>query len=139
MNINKLIKNAKSVDPFADIPSAQKQEAILKGKLAAIIFNKRMELNMTQTEFAKHLGVSQSLVSKWEDGEYNFTVEKISEVATKLGISLDITAENANNSVRPSKQEVFAESYSNSKYSSSKRNHFFSSSSGNKNYTVFAY
>ncbi|MCH5279935.1 MAG: helix-turn-helix transcriptional regulator [Lachnospiraceae bacterium] len=30
-------------------------------------------MGMTQLEFAKHMGVSQGMVSKWESREYNFT------------------------------------------------------------------
>lgn len=46
---------------------------------------------MTQAEFAKILNVNQSQISKWEAEDYNFTVEKLSEIATALDLYLDIS------------------------------------------------
>lgn len=49
----------------------------------------RMEHHMTQKEFASYMGVSQVMISKWESGEYNFSVKALSEISTRLGLSLD--------------------------------------------------
>jgi len=59
-------------------------------KISATITKKRVALNMNQTAFAKHMGVSQSMVSKWESGNYNFTIETIAEICSKLRCGFDI-------------------------------------------------
>lgn len=41
------------------------------GKISASIVKRRMELKMSQKEFAGYLGVSQGMVSRWEGGDYN--------------------------------------------------------------------
>lgn len=87
MSIQNLMKNAKSVDLFSDMPEKTKKEIDLKGKIAAAILNKRYELNMNQTDFAKFLGTSQSKVSKWENGEVNFTVDAFEEICRKLNLN----------------------------------------------------
>ena len=90
MSINELIKTAKAVDMFSDILSDEKKEINLKGKIAAAIINKRYELNMSQTEFADKMEVSQTMVSKWESGDYNFTCDTLESILDKIGLSLSI-------------------------------------------------
>lgn len=60
------------------------------GKISASIVKKRTELNMTQKEFAKNLEVTQGMVSKWEGGDYNFSVKALAEIAEKLDMELYI-------------------------------------------------
>lgn len=57
--------------------------------ISAAIASWRESKEMTQAEFARFMGVTQAMVSKWESGAYNFTVKTLSEVSDKLGISLD--------------------------------------------------
>lgn len=45
----------------------------------------RLALGMTQTEFAKYMHVSQTMISNWESKKYNFTIRSLSEIAEKLG------------------------------------------------------
>ncbi len=91
MGINEKIKKAKSVDPLPDIDPTEKAIATLKGKFSALIINKRYELGMNQKDFATLLGVSQTMISQWENCEYNFTLEKIEEISSKLGLKIDLT------------------------------------------------
>lgn len=65
--------------------SANKQLALI----SATITLWREEHRMTQTAFAKFMNVTQAMVSKWESGEYNFTVKTLAEISSKLGISLE--------------------------------------------------
>ncbi len=58
------------------------------GEISAAIVKKRMELNMTQKEFAKHIKVSQGMISKWEGGDYNFSIKSLAELAEKLDMEL---------------------------------------------------
>ncbi|MGN0182914.1 MAG: helix-turn-helix domain-containing protein [Candidatus Ornithomonoglobus sp.] len=53
-------------------------------ELSTTIFKKRMTMDMNQTKFAKYLGVSQAMVSKYESGDYNFTIKQLCNLAEKL-------------------------------------------------------
>lgn len=59
-------------------------EAIICGE----IITQRIERGMTQKQFAEFMEVSQSMVSKWEQGECNFTLQSLVKIASKLGLSL---------------------------------------------------
>ncbi len=58
--------------------------------ISLAIAEKRLELKMTQKEFANMMGVSQSMVSKWESQDYNYTINTIAEICEKLELSFDI-------------------------------------------------
>ena len=60
-------------------------------KISAFIINYRYKTGMTQKEFAKFMGVTQGMISKWESAEYNFSLESIAQIAEKLGVTVDIT------------------------------------------------
>ena len=47
------------------------------GKISAIIAKERIDRGLNQKDFAKLLNVSQSMVSKWESENYNFTIENL--------------------------------------------------------------
>lgn len=54
------------------------------GEISSAIVKKRMELNMTQKEFAKHIKVSQGMISKWEGGDYNFPLSRLRNLQKNL-------------------------------------------------------
>ena len=58
----------------------EKALAFISGELEL----KRLELKMSQKEFAKILGVTQGMVSKWESGIYNFTIETLISILVRL-------------------------------------------------------
>ncbi len=60
------------------------------GKISASIVEKRIQSNMTQKEFASHMCVSQGMVSKWEGGDYNFTIRTLADIAEKLDMELKV-------------------------------------------------
>lgn len=71
----------------ADIISAE-----LLTSISVRITSIRLKMNMSQTEFAKYLGVSQGLVSRWESENYNFSIKLLAQICAKLNqhIRLDI-------------------------------------------------
>ncbi len=69
-------------------------EDILSAKLMAqfsnAITSERLRLNMSQKDFAQHIDATQSLISRWECGDYNFSINKIAEIAAKLDLNIDL-------------------------------------------------
>lgn len=55
--------------------------------IAAEIQLKRIDMGLDQKQFAKLLGVSQGLVSRWESGTYNFTITTLVNICEKLELS----------------------------------------------------
>lgn len=64
--------------------------AKLLGVISATIVKYRIELGMTQKQFAEYMGVSQGMVSKWESKDYNFSIKSLSDIASKLDLDIDV-------------------------------------------------
>lgn len=62
----------------------------LMAQISSAIIKERLKLHMTQCEFASHIEVKQSLISRWEKGNYNFSLKKLSEIAAKLNLDVNI-------------------------------------------------
>lgn len=75
------------------------QLSIIQSELAAAIVRKRMALNMTQSEFANHLGIMQSQVSKLEKGEINSTLRNLIHLANVLNLNLTVRLDRPNEAV----------------------------------------
>lgn len=80
-----LEKLAESLSAADIIAAAQ------KASFAGQIVKWRTAHDMSQAELAELCDVTQSTVSKWENGDYNFTIEKMSEIAAALDMSLSIS------------------------------------------------
>ena len=65
-------------------------EARAISQVTSAIIKERKILVLDQKQFADKLGVSQSLVSRWENGNSNFTIKSLAEIAAKLDMCLDI-------------------------------------------------
>lgn len=61
--------------------------ARLLSHISNSIINARSKRKMKQIEFAEIMGVSQSMISKWESGDYNFTIKQLCEICEKLDIT----------------------------------------------------
>lgn len=59
-------------------------------KISAAIILKRLDMGMTQKEFAAFMGVSQGMISKWESSDYNFTIESLSSICERLSIAFSV-------------------------------------------------
>lgn len=62
-------------------------------KISAQIERCRLEMGMTQQEFAKYMGVSQGMISKWESREYNFTIKTLNDICSKLNLEFSVNLE----------------------------------------------
>lgn len=63
------------------------------GSISASIARQRLQSNMTQKEFADYMCVSQGMVSKWEGGDYNFSIRTLADIAEKLDMELTVNLE----------------------------------------------
>lgn len=70
----------------------------LMARVAMSIADKRYTMKMTQKEFAKKIGISQSMVSKCESGECNFTLQALARVFAKLELMPTLHVEKADGS-----------------------------------------
>jgi DNA-binding transcriptional regulator YiaG len=57
--------------------------------ISAQIELKRKQMGMNQTEFAHFMNVSQGMISKWESGEYNFSILTLNTICEKLGLQFN--------------------------------------------------
>jgi transcriptional regulator with XRE-family HTH domain len=85
MSIEDKMANAKKSDWLSKSYTksefkARKQLAIISAKIQL----KRIENGLSQQEFALLFGVTQGMISKWESGEYNFSVNTLTEICEKL-------------------------------------------------------
>ena len=71
------------------LTNAQINTEIIKAKVATKIIASRNELGMNQSVFAHYMGVSQTMVSKWENGDCNFSLSTICEICDKLSLNID--------------------------------------------------
>ncbi len=77
----------------------------LLSKVSTKITISRVKKKMTQKEFAEFMGVTQGMVSKWESGNYNFTIKQLCEICEKLEITpnIEFNTEKNNNLYIPEK------------------------------------
>ncbi len=78
----------KTYDLFSELTEADKTAANAKMDVAIAVRNKRIEMKKNQKELAQYLGVTQGMISKWENGNYNFTIDSLAALCDKLDIQL---------------------------------------------------
>jgi len=89
IDINKL-KNAKT-GAFPDgLSTADITIAKLKADLAVYVFKHRENAGLTQKQFAEKYGISQSTVSKVENGDDNISLRAVVEMSTAFGLELKL-------------------------------------------------
>ena len=64
--------------------------------IAVAITTNRNSLGLTQKEFAEKIGKSQTLISKWENADCNFTLKTLIEIAQALDLTLNVSFTSSN-------------------------------------------
>ena len=85
VELSELLKGFADYLTVADILAAK-----TLAKISATILKKRIDMGMTQTQFADFMEVSQAMISKWESDDYNFSIETLAKICDKLDLDLDI-------------------------------------------------
>lgn len=62
-------------------------------KISIALFDYREKNRLSQKKLAEKLGVTQPMVAKLESGDYNYTIEQLWKIATKLNFRLNIDFE----------------------------------------------
>ena len=89
ISIKEKIKNAKESTWLSDsLMQEEVNTAKYIAQIAIAIQRQRKAKGYTQRELASKLGVSQVMVSRWENGEENFTIATLVKISTALGIEL---------------------------------------------------
>lgn len=57
--------------------------------ISAQIYTKRTKMGLDQKSFAKFMGVTQGMISRWESGTYNFSISTLIGICEKLRLSFD--------------------------------------------------
>ena len=57
--------------------------------ISAKIYTRRMKLGLDQRAFAKLMGVTQGMISKWESGTYNFSIASLIRICEKIDLTFD--------------------------------------------------
>lgn len=86
----KLVSAKESYWISEEVPESEVKAIVELAKISAQIERSRLEKGMTQQEFAKYMGVSQGMISKWESREYNFTIKTLNEICEKINLELTI-------------------------------------------------
>lgn len=60
----------------------------LQSDIAAEIASARIAKGLSQKELADALGVKQALVSRWESGSVNYTLQTLVRISLELGIKI---------------------------------------------------
>jgi len=89
MSIKEKVDQAKYSTWLSDsMTLEEKITAKYIAQIAVTIQRQRKEKSLTQQELANKLGVSQVIVSRWENGEEDFTVATLAKISTALEIEL---------------------------------------------------
>ncbi|GHV35895.1 hypothetical protein AGMMS49546_00160 [Spirochaetia bacterium] len=89
MTIKEKIAESKENTWLLDsLPYNERIAAEFIANIAVSIQKARRERGYTQKELAEKLGISQVMISRWENGEENFTVATLAKISSVLGIGL---------------------------------------------------
>ena len=91
--IDALKKNAQKESPsdmFNNLSLAEREEARLLALIANEIMRIRKRAGLTQCQFAAKIGVTQPMISQWESGEYNFSIEMLARIFQALNTHVDM-------------------------------------------------
>lgn len=92
MGITEKLANAKKTNWIAEgMTDAEVKTTIELAKISARIERCRIDMGMTQQEFADYMGVTQGMVSKWESREYNFTIRSLNEICQKINLEFSVS------------------------------------------------
>ncbi len=85
-SLNSTFENLAEDDETRWIYNAQRQ----LNKFACELVTFRIDKGWNQKELADYLGVSQSTLTEYENGNYNISIDTLNRLASKIGLNVDI-------------------------------------------------
>ena len=90
MGLKDKLANAKTTEWLTkDVSDLELKQIRDLSLISAAIELRRKDLGMNQKQFASFMGVSQAMISKWESGEYNFTINTLNGICNKLNLDFN--------------------------------------------------
>ena len=71
-----------------NMTTAELAKAVVNIQIQQMIHDTRMAKGWTQKDLADKMRVKQSLVSRWESGDCNYTIDTLIDIADALGLSV---------------------------------------------------
>ena len=91
MGITEKLAHAKKTNWIAEgLSDAEIKTTVALAKISGQIERCRIDMHMSQKEFATYMGVSQTMVSKWGSREYNFTIKALNEICEKVNLTITV-------------------------------------------------
>lgn len=78
---------------FSNLTTKDLDKECLKGQVSKLIIEQRRELKMNKSSFAKLLNVDKESLSNYESFSYNFTLDELSNIFSKLNKRIIISTE----------------------------------------------
>ena len=66
------------------------EDGSLEREISKQLIGIRLELGMTQAQFAERVAVKQSFLSRLENGEQNLTIETLQQLAQRAGATVHV-------------------------------------------------
>jgi transcriptional regulator with XRE-family HTH domain len=96
MGITEKLATAKQTKWVSEgLSEADVKTTVELAKISARIERCRIDMGMTQKEFADYMGVTQGMVSKWESREYNFSIRSLNEICQKINLEFSVNLDKA--------------------------------------------
>jgi len=71
-----------------NMSAVEMAQTALRVEISQTIREARKQLGLSQKELAEKMGVKQSMVSRWESSECNYTIDTLIEIANALKLSV---------------------------------------------------
>ena len=100
LNKGNLLLNSNLILPLTITPNLEqilsdKSEGILH--ISNFIKQKRISVNLTQTQLAEYCGIALTVVRKIEQGKQNFNFKALADILNMFGVRLDVKKVNKQN------------------------------------------
>ena len=99
-----------------NMTAAELAKAAVNIQIQQMIHDTRIKKGWTQKDLADKMGVKQSLVSRWESGECNYTIDTLIEIADALGLSVQCPLKIDSQTVSTELESVKSDAANNSAY-----------------------
>lgn len=114
-----LFDNAVEIDIFAELPQEVKIKNLLRAQMSIAVATKRLELGMTQNEFAQWINMKQSDISKIENGQKQIGLDIMVKIVCALDGHITLTFPKQSQTItippaRSNTETIFANNNNNS-------------------------